>query len=265
MAEMTESEEKAWREAAYKDEEPETPPPEPEKQEEPEPVQEEEDPWAGVPPALRQQIEQITERVNALPTLENRLKQAERRVGSIQNEFYAAQKAATEQKEAPTPEQLEKASKSQKAWDEMKADFPEIAEAIEGKLAESKPPDIETLRNELKTEIQGKTTNEDLERRLLGVAHRDWQTVVKSDDYQTWLKRQSLETQERAMYGKTAEEAIDVLDRYKASKIKKPPDKTDRLKRSAEAPRGPSQRPPKSEADLSEAELRQQIAQEVWS
>lgn len=269
---MTEAEEKALREAAYEGEdEPEAPPQEPEKQEEPEkepepePAQEE-DPWAGVPPALRQQIEQITERVNALPTIENRLKQAERRVGSIQNEFYAAQKAAKEQKNAPTKEQLEEAAKSQKAWDEMKEDFPEIATAIEAKLAESKPPDIETLRDELRTEIQGRTTNEDLERRLVGIAHRDWQTVVTTEDYKTWLKRQSQEVQERALYGKTAEEAIDVLDRYKASKTKKPLDKkTDRLERSVDAPRGPSKRPAKSEADLSEEELRQQIAQEVWS
>ncbi|NCC59141.1 MAG: hypothetical protein EOM17_16240, partial [Synergistales bacterium] len=126
---MTEAEEKALRESAYNDErEPEvTPPPEAE----PEPKQEtvEDDPWAGVPPALREQIQSISDRVGAIDNLDYRLKQTERRLGSVQNEFYAAQKAAKEQPDGPTPEQLEKASKSQKKWDEMKEEFPDIADA----------------------------------------------------------------------------------------------------------------------------------------
>lgn len=265
---MTEAEEKALREQAYADDlEPEPPKqPEPQQEQPPEPEQEQDDdPWAGVPSALREQIQSISERINTIDNIDYRLKQTERRLGGIQNEFYAAQKAAKESPKGPTPEELEAASKSQKKWDEMKEDFPEIADAIESKLAETKPPDIEALREEIRAEFkQEDHANQDLERRLVGIAHRDWQTIVQSDDYRQWLNKQSQVIQEKALYGQTADDAIDVLDRYKASKKKPPDKKQDRLARSVDAPRGPTRKPPKSEADLSEAELRQQIAAEVW-
>lgn len=262
---MTEAEEKALREQAYSDDFEAEPPKQPEPKEDHPPEPKEEDEWAGVPAALRDQILSISERVNTIDNLDYRLKQTERRLGGIQNEFYAAQKAAKETPKGPTPEELEEASKSQKKWTEMKEDFPEIADAIEAKLAETKPPDLEALREDIRAEFkQDSSANQDLERRLVGIAHRDWQQVVKSPEYSEWLSAQPLELQEKAAYGQTADDAIDVLDRFKARK--KPPDKKqDRLEKSVDAPRGPARRPPKSEADLTEAELREQIAGEVWS
>jgi chromosome segregation ATPase len=262
---MTEAEEKALREQAYDDTEPEPPglPPEPEGGLPLEPK--EEDPWAGVPTALREQLQQISERITTIDNIDYRLKQTERRLGGIQNEFYAAQKAAKEQKEAPTEQEMKAASKTAEAWAGLKEDFPEWAEAIESKIADVKP-DIEKIRADIKADLQqGSGTNEDMERRLVGIAHRDWQDVVKSSDYQAWLQGQPQALQQKALYGQTAEDAIEVLDKFKAAK-KKPPDNIkDRLEKAVDAPRGPARKPPKSEADLTDAELRQQIASEVWS
>lgn len=259
---MTEAEEKALREQAYDDDYTPDPPTEPEPEKE-SVVETEEDPLAGVPPALKDQLQQISERLDVINNLDYRLKQTERRVGSVQNEFYAAQKAAKEHKDGPTPEEVEKAAQSEKAWKEMKEEFPDIANAIEAKLSETKPPDINQLREELEQSF-GKRDDSQLELRLLGIAHRDWQTVVQTPEYAEWLKTQSPDVQDKALHSTVAEDAIEILDMYK-NRPKPKKQNNDRLSRAVDAPRGPAQRPPKSEADLTEAELRQQIAGEVWS
>jgi hypothetical protein len=235
-----------------------------------------EDPWAGVPAVLRQQIEAISSKLSVIDKLETQVSQANKRVGAIQNEFYQAQKSARETPKAPTPEEMAKASKNAASWEELKGDFPDWAEAIEGKIAETtaKIPNIDDLREQVTSLTSGVDavkqqiiTNEALEVRLVGLIHPDWKTVTKSPEYQSWLQSQPDDVKQKAFYGKTADEAVDVLNRFKARQAKKETisrSNNARLERAAEIPAGQSRRPPKAEEDMTEEEYYQKMQKELW-
>lgn len=272
--ELTQEEEQKIREDAYNgiEEAPEQTAAE-ETDVQPEP--ETDDPWSGVPPALKEQIEMISGKLSAIDVLEGRLKQAERRVGSIQNEFYNAQKAAKKVEDAPSKEDMERASKSKEAWEGLKNEFPDWAEAIEGKIAESaKTPNIDEIRQQIGGLSEGINqfreqviTNDALERRLVGLIHPNYQATIKSPEYQSWIRNQPADIQHKAENGQTADEAIDVLNRFKEFKTKAESEKSKkqtRLSQAVDLPKGPKTRQVKSEADMSEDEYRQQLQKELW-
>jgi hypothetical protein len=244
------------------------------------------DPMAGIPPALREQIEGISNRLNTLGTIEERLKQTERRIGSIQNEFHAAKQAASEEKDkAPSKEEMADASKSKEAWDELKDDFPEWAEAIESKLAANsaelskKLPDMTELKETLLKETLSRMQNQQgafisnaaLEERLLSFKHPDWKETVKGSEYQAWIKEQPQDVQEKHYNGQSADEATFVLDRFKEfqSTGKSPQEiaaaRKKRLKQAeTKTSGGRRQTPQKSESDMSEDEIREIEFAKIW-
>lgn len=239
------------------------------------------DPMAGIPPALREQIEGISNRLNTLGTIEERLKQTERRIGSIQNEFHAAKQAASEDKSnAPSKQEMVDASRSEEAWDELKDDFPEWAEAIESKLAANsaelskKLPDLTELKETLSAmqNQQGAfISNAALEERLLSFKHPGWKETVQKPEYQDWIKEQSQDVQEKHYNGQSADEATFVLDRFKEfqSNGKSPQEiaaaRKKRLKQAeTKTSGGRRQTPQKSESDMSEDEIREIEFARIW-
>ena len=109
----------------YQDDEPQ---PEPEIKKREEQQADEAAEWAGVSPALRKTIEGISGRLATLDTIDQRLKSAEGRIGSVQQAVFeqrkAAEEAAKRVKDAPTKEQMAQAAKSDKAWEDLKEEFP---------------------------------------------------------------------------------------------------------------------------------------------
>lgn len=224
----------------------------------------------NIPPDLQKQIEGMSNRLNALSAIEERLKQTERRIGSMQNEFHAAKIAATEQLNAPTASEMADAAKEKADWDELKEDYPEWADAIEKKLAATSAevakaiPKISDLKD-------GLVSTEVFEQRLLSFKYPDWKQTVKKPEYHEWLKAQPNELQHKHYNGKTADDAVFVLDRFNAFQAtKKNPQqiaesRKTRLQQAAQKPttqKAPSH--PKSEADMSDDELRELEFAKIW-
>lgn len=188
-------------------------------------VQDDIDPFAGVDPAVRSIIEGMTKKLDSLNTIDYRLKQAENRVGSLQNVIQntpTPKKPETKANTAPNEEQIAAAAKNDKAWSDLKEEYPEwqevldvIEQRIAGKPAEPSV-DIASMRAELETDFSKKLTDlqAGFEIRLVGVKHKDWQQIVNSEEYATWLSSQAPEIQHKANYSERAEDAIDVLDNF---------------------------------------------------
>ena len=238
---------------------------------------EEEDPWAGVSPAVREILESLSTKVSSLDTIQGRLKQAERRLGAIQNEFYAAKKKVEAAKKAvPTQEEIEKAAADEKEWEELKIEYPDWTAAVDARLSKM-AKSAEEIRqeqkklidyqnefaNQLKSEFA--TVNEALERRLLSFKHPNWEKTIESPEYQKWIAEQPEDIKEKT-YSTKAEDAISVLDKFfEAQKTdnETTTQRKQRLKKSV-LPEGTKTKPPKTEAEMTEQELRSQIAKEIW-
>ena len=217
-----------------------------------------EDPWAGVSPALREQFEGVTQKLSTLDEITNRLKTAEGRVGALQSEL--AKKATHEVKQAPSAAQIDAAA-SDAEWEELKEDFPEWANALEKRLTATRD-DVKSLIAE-----EQKRMTEEVERRIVTIRHPDYQKTIQEPAFKEWFRAQPAEFQKLAN-SMRAEDAIKVLDEYTGNRGTKGSSRTqDRKKRLQDAamiPRGSPQKPIKSEADMSEEELRQKIASEIW-
>ena len=243
-----------------------------EKEKEPETKTEDEtppDPWEGVNPELKKTLENIN----------YRLGQSEKRIGSIQN-----QKAVETVKvdEAPTKEQIEESEKNEESWNQLKEDFPEWADAIDGKLAASSATlskELPKLQDALTKTMNTMEANFErkLELRTIEFYHKDWEQIKDSNDYKAWIPSQSDTLKDKHLYGTTAKDVIEVLNAYK--EFKKPkeaePDKGKtaeeiaadrkaRLKKSTSLETTHTEKPSKSELDMSEQELRAKIKREVY-
>ena len=240
-------------------------------------------------PVLSPEMQAIVDSVNkltgSLTGMEDRIKQAERRVGGITNEFHAAKEAAATQAKAPTPEEMAEAAKTAEAWTDLKTDFPSWAVAIEGKmLAQASQyvsvDDFEALRQSVK---QNPVVDPNqLETRLVGLIHPDYKTIVADPTYSTWLNDQPGDIQHKAYKGTTAEEAIDVFNKFKESKVasvapvasasnaiseveKIKAQNAARLAASTTANSNHKTIKQKTEGDMTEAELREHIAGKVFA
>lgn len=252
-------------------------------------AEETEDLYAGLNPALRAHLEAQDE---VLKETRERLKQSESRVGSLQNTLQnqkaAAEKAEADAKKAeenaPSKEEIAAAAESDEAWAEMVAEYPEWTGAISGKLSPLEKR-LEALETNL-AESNGDAGNAVIEelraeiKQIKGIsklssAHPDWEDTVASDDFKAWIAIQAPEVHEQyASY--EAEDAIAVLDFFESREGKPAAtqktaaqiaqEKKDRLK-AGRTPAGSGKRiiTAKTDDELSEAELRDKIAAEVFA
>jgi len=255
-------------------------PDEPEEKVRQEPDKEEEeidDPWAGVSPALREQFESMSKRLEDAATLAERLKQAESRIGGITNELHNSKKALKEAEKAPTQKEIDAAAEDEESWNELKEEFPVWADAIDRRLAaeSAKFKDLQEKIESLKTEYPTEEADNKLERLReelrVEIRHPGWEKTVRSKEYGEWFTKQPADIQEKANSVQSSD-AIEVLDAY--VKHKKNGGKTPaqieegRKKRltNSELPSSNSRRvAKKSYDDMSDEEYRNKIADEVWS
>ena len=261
----------------YQDDEPQPGP----KIEEREEQQPELDEWAGVSPALRKTIEGINGKLSTLDTIDQRLRSAEGRIGSVQQAVFeqrkAAEEAAKRVKDAPTKEQMAQAAKSDKAWEDLKEEFPGWGEALHDELAsvrqaaEALKQDIETLRT-----MQNSGSQHDVEKlqreidvKLVSVKHPGWQQTVKSDEFGQWLQAQDQAVQQTFLYATDPVECIAVLDAFAGSNTEGgaqgiTASRQRRLEAATTVSKGRSTQT-KNPANMTEAEYRAHVAKEMWS
>lgn len=186
---------------------------------------EEEDPMAGISPALRDTLSGLQARIGDLDTLNLRLKQAESRIGGAERRLHEASMASSKKIEAPTDDQIKQAANSIKEWESLKDDFPEWGNALDAVKVdlnrrtaelEERIPNVNAIRESLNTELEGRIDRlqKDFEVRLVDRAHKGWRDIVNSEDYHGWLSTQNPEVLRKAG-SYSADDAIDVLDAFK--------------------------------------------------
>lgn len=257
----------------YQDDEPQPEPEIEEREEQPPEVDE----WAGVSPALRKTIEGINGKLSTLDTIDQRLRSAEGRIGSVQQAVFeqrkAAEEAAKRVKDAPTKEQMAQAAKSDKAWEDLKEEFPGWGEALHDELAsvrqaaEALKQDIETLRT-----MQNSGSQHDVEKlqreidvKLVSVKHPGWQQTVKSDEFGQWLQGQDSDMQQKFLNSTDPVECIEVLDAFAKGNSSQDvaSSRQRRLEAATTVSKGRSAQT-KNSANMTEAEYRAHVAKEIW-
>lgn len=236
------------------------------------PQKQEADPLADVNPALLETIKKISGELESIKGFGDRLKQTENRIGALSNKAQEEKKAL---ENAPTEEELAKKADIEETWEAVEIEFPDIAKGVSGKLTENKTV-IESLRKEVDEIKSGGSTKDAkkaetaLEIKFVSVVHPDWKEVVDSGDYKEWLAMQPTEYQTKARTSKKAEEAVSVLNDFKKTVSGQVSETIEQLrnKRLASSVSTPGtnrkQFKQKSESEMSEAELRESVRQEVF-
>lgn len=237
----------------------------------------EEDHQAGLPPALMEQLEGINNRLGTLSTIEDRLKQTESRIGSMQNkardEKLAAEKAKAEE---PTPEEIAEAQETDENWTKFEKEFPDMAKAIDGKRAKDKK-EIAALRADLSAVAEKKPdpvvepikSEENIEIKIVSRFHPDWNEVRQTNDFKAWLSGQS-DDMKKKYTSSAAEDAVHVLNEFKNRDTSGPtPEeiaaaKKKRLAESVNPTKNHKKVKPKAVGDMNDAELRKDVENEVF-
>jgi hypothetical protein len=230
----------------------------------------EEEPLAGIDPTLLKTINNLASKVEGLSNFGERLKQTENRIGALSNKEAAAKKRFDELEEKKRLEQERVVTaEHDEAWEEYSKEFPDMAKAVEGRIR-NRDKTINQLRSELEAVKARKVENPaNFEIRLLTMAHPDWRTVKDSPEYSTWLKTQPDDVRKKALYGQTADDGAEIMTMFKSRKIQKTPEqiaaeRQRRLEGSINHSSRHKQKKLKSEADMSDAELRESVSQEVF-
>lgn len=138
----------------------------------------------------------------------------------------AAAAAAVAAASAPSKEQIKEAGKTSAKWEALKAEFPEWVEAMEERLEALKPeaaaaPDFTAERERLtgeiakaRTEIRDELTST-MENRFVERVHRGWKKIITTPEFVEWYSKQDADTRKLGA-SPVAEDAIELLDRYKA-------------------------------------------------
>lgn len=251
--------------------------PAPEQIAEPEP--ENVDPWAGVSPALKETLMGVTRRLEDLNVINERLKQAERRVGGLNNRI--AELTAKPVEKPPTPEEIAKQLEDEERLNEFLKDFPVHADGIQALIRKNLqggnsglPGEvISQIRTTLETDFNEKLTQAQrtFELKLLKARYKNHVEIAKSEDFQQWLGAQDQTMRDKAN-GWDALDGIEVLDTYFADRKARDarPDITGernkRLESAAADTRVAKASPPrqKTEAEMTDDELREYYAKDIW-
>lgn len=243
-------------------------PPEVEEKEPPKVV----DPWAGIAPEIKEAFTSMSSKVESFDAMALRLKQAESRIGALQNKL-------TQAPPAPTDEEKRIAAEDDEKWNALKEDFPEWANEMERRSAKTDTTlkdqreeylkaqqDIKSELGKKIDEIEQKVTVQ-LEKSALSLKYSDWENIIETKDYKQWLEIQPLDIKKKTG-SSLAKDAISVLDKFTKDKQQKSPAVTaeERKRRLSESVivNGSSTRAAKSEADMTEDEYRASLAAELW-
>ena len=228
-----------------------------------------EDPFAGLPDAVKAKLAKIDDIEKANANLLHHVKTAEGRVAAMQRELEVGRrvKQELEKNDSPTQKQIKSAGKNPEKWENLKQDFPDWATAIEEyveakSVSQAQPTGIDekTLSGYIANQTQAlrQDLEKDIERSKIENRHADWQATVASSEFQTWYNNQPNEVRSLGASFK-AKDAIKVLDMYESTK-KKPVDeikqtRTAKLAQAASPDKRNQTPPPKSLDDMTPEEV----------
>lgn len=214
---------KVWdEESKVMDPESPAPEPEPAPQSEPEPEPVPEDPFAGLPEAVKAKLAEIDELKKANEDLRHHVKTTEGRVAAWQRE--REQQKQQPAVATPTPVELSKAAADSEKWTQLKQDFPEWAEAMEeyvstrvgaGQSGVSQDQ-INQLIEERTAQIRAETQDA-LEYAKLETKYENWRETVNDQGFLEWAKKQPVDVY-NLIYSPKASDAVKMLDMFEASK-----------------------------------------------
>ncbi len=223
------------------------------------------DRWEGVSPNIREEFEALEAKVSGMDRVESRLKQAEQRIGSMTNEFSAAKAAAKTVPNAPTTEQIAEAAENLKEWNQLKEDWPDWTEATDKRLAAMSADMLKQMPNteSLATKKEIADSKTETSQMFISMKHPDWRSIQESPEFLQWHSEQG----QRNSFNPI--EVIAIFDEYADyQKNRKTPkviaaERAERLE-LAQNPSGRNLPPIKSEADMTESEIRAAIGREVY-
>lgn len=228
-----------------------------------------EDPLAGLPDVVRAKLAQIDQLAQANAQLLQHVRSAEGRVAAMQREFQQARTAqqSVAPQEAPTQGQMAAAAKNPEKWEQLKADFPEWAGAMEEyvavKLGSVAPQQAGLTPEQVAGYVQQQVaqTKAEMARALeearIEGKYENWRDTVNTTDFAQWFTVQAPEVRALADSA-AARDAIRMLDLFHEAKKHSAADiRQERGARlAAAATTRPGQTPPpKTVGDMSPAEL----------
>ena len=190
----------------------------------------------------------------------------------------AAEEAAKRVQDAPTKEQMAKAAKSERAWEDLKEEFPGWSEALHDeitgmrKTADALKQDIEALRSMQAGVGQQQDVarmQREIDVKLVSVKHPGWQKIVQGEEFGQWLQSQDQAVQQTFLNSTDPVECIAVLDAFTGSNAGGnahdiTASRQRRLESAATVNKGRSTQT-KNPDNMTEAEYRAHVAKEIWS
>ncbi len=160
----------------------------------------EEDELAGLPPKVRAMLDEfqtLKAATAALPQLANRLAKAEGRLGDLNGRM----KTATP---PPAPPKMEK-------MDRIRAELPEVAEAMEEFFAAKSQP---VEQQPTQPEVDPYAADDSVATRELDTERPTWRTDLHATDYQLWLASQDQAYQKKVRSTEAEGVILASLERF---------------------------------------------------
>jgi hypothetical protein len=229
------------------------------------------DPYEGLHPDVRARLERFDQMAASQQQLVNELKEAKGRIGALQSEFAKARQA--QPAEQPTQKQIAAAQVDPDKWAALKQDFPEWGEGItayvEARLGQLGGAGLTSEQIEQIVSQRTEATNAQLEKKfneaLVSVKHKEWRKDVNTPEFANWFQVQTPEVQALAS-SKDGFDAIDMLDRFHADKVKPAADvkqeRQNKLAAAVTAKPGAAAKVTKTFDDMSLAEQWEYMARE---
>lgn len=188
----------------------------------------EEDPLAGLSPAVRAKLAQIDDLAQANAQLLHHVKTAEGRVAAMQREFQAARQAATTvaPQDAPSQGQLAKAAANPEKWEQLKQDFPEWAGAMEeyvtsklGSVNNTQGLTSEQVSNYVNQQVEATRVEmrKAIEEARIEGKYENWRDVVNTTEFAQWYAVQPASVRSLADSA-AAKDALKMLDMFHTAK-----------------------------------------------
>lgn len=178
------------------------------------------DPWANAPEALKTRHQALLEQNKKLEQA-NRSHQG--RLSAMQRQINQQQtQPPTADNNQPSADDVQEAMKTPEQWATFKEDYPEIHAAVESRMAQSSlqtQTQTQQLIDEAIQPLQAAEQERAQARELaaLKAAHPDWDTVVQSSDFNSWMAGQPPQIR-TILEGDTANEVSAVLDFFKSTR-----------------------------------------------
>lgn len=228
-----------------------------------------EDPFASLPDAVKAKLAEIDAIKDANAQLLHHVRSAEGRVAAMQREFEQA-RAAQQQvapNEAPSQQAIARAAANPEKWEQLKSDFPEWAEAMEGYVGAQlaslqtpqglKPEEVAIFVRQ-QVEASKAEMGRLLEEAKIEGKYEDWRDIVNTSDFAAWYTVQKPEVKALAE-SNNARDAIKMLDMFSEAKARPAEairqERGARLAAAAAPTRGGSAPPPKSLDSMTPEEL----------